>query len=87
MLDARVLKHFHRGKRSSAEILLCLQALRAWAASATPLFVIRGTPGWQLGGKPVPASSGALCGSPASALSPAIHRAQFENHWFSAIIE
>lgn len=44
------------------EELLCLQAPRAWAISSTPLLLIRGTPGWRLGGKPVPASSRALCG-------------------------
>lgn len=49
--------------------LLCLQAPRAWAVSSTPLFLIRGTSGWGLGVKPVPASSGALCGLPASVLT------------------
>lgn len=35
-----------------------------------------------------PPSSGALCGSPASALPiPVIHRAPFENHWSSATTE
>lgn len=33
------------------------------------IVLIRGTPGWQLGGKPVPASSEACCGLPANALS------------------
>lgn len=34
-----------------------------------PFLLIRGTPGWGLGGKPVPTNSGALCGLPASTLS------------------
>lgn len=32
------------------------------------IVLVRGTPGWGLGGKPVPASSEARCGLPARAL-------------------
>lgn len=50
------------------ELSRYLWALRAWAASSTPPFLIRETQGWGLGGKPVPASSGVRCGLPVSAL-------------------
>lgn len=50
------------------ELSRYLWAPRARAASSTPLFLLRETRGWGLGGKPVPASSGALCGLTVSAL-------------------